>query len=751
MSDIFSQKISELQSSTGPSENAYFPLSEANNDFSEKVSITTLRETIGFENAFPTVAIALLATKESDVFFVYEDDKKENVLGYVNQGNGSYSALMTDSNTQLRYATSSFVVNSLFFLRGAESFEELRTIKPWYEGQRIKLKSYYVNGLTGGGEFVARLTGGVDDGGFIAAGEGYYWERAGDEISLNNYGVYYQDINANGKINFSNAVQSAINRAKNKKLPLITNFPSENHYVKGGIYLESGIDITGIKSIEGALPIIIDSSIFTGLNAIGYPGITWVLLNINGSLGTDGMIFGTSVGNQTLDTIAIRDLNPRSKPLGGQLHTFSGTTINGALCATGFDGPGVYLSNCYDSNIQDIRAIESGNISWWSISIDSYPKDSTSSLDTSNHLVIGSIEPHDCHERILNVNASASSVDHIHEEASYVTDTTTWGSATVSSNGFGWTNTLLAGWCSRFGVVRVLPKSTNTGKHVTTVVSDQISIDTFQTEGNLGLHFTYTNPVKGSSYGTIEVGTDLYITTNVPGSIGHCLVKGANSVVTQLSKKLNVRSMMITGSSSSLVDSGGVYGNLEAIVATIDSGVVSKGSITTLTSTGSTSLSNIGIVTLTLNGTRTTVKDCYISGVSSFSGDGVVSGTTLVGASSFSGSFTCFGIKTNANLSISNTSAQTYNFSLRDSFINGQLSITNYVKVNIDFVRVINLYISITSGFLLLSNIQMTGSLTGNVISSTNVPALGSSTTDPTNGNSYIFQSGGWKMINITA
>lgn len=177
MSDIFSQKISELQSSTGPSENAYFPLSEANSDFSEKVSVATLRETIGFENAFPTIAIALLATKESDVFFVYEDDKKENVLGYVNQGNGNYSALMTDSNTQLRYATSSFVVNSLFFLRGAESFEELRTINPWYEGQRIKLKSYYVNGLTGGGEFIGHLGAATDDDGVIAAGEGYYWER----------------------------------------------------------------------------------------------------------------------------------------------------------------------------------------------------------------------------------------------------------------------------------------------------------------------------------------------------------------------------------------------------------------------------------------------------------------------------------------------------------------------------------------------------------------------------------------------
>lgn len=191
MSDIFSQKISELQSSTGPSENAYFPLSEINSDISEKVSVTTLRETIGFENAFPTIAIALLATKESDVFFVYEDDKKENVLGYVNQGNGSYSALMTDSNVQLRYATSSHIVNSLFFLQGVESFDVLRTIKPWYEGQHIKLNSYYLDGDVGGGEFIAHLSTKDDDNGSVAAGNGFYWERdvSNNDITASMFGL----------------------------------------------------------------------------------------------------------------------------------------------------------------------------------------------------------------------------------------------------------------------------------------------------------------------------------------------------------------------------------------------------------------------------------------------------------------------------------------------------------------------------------------------------------------------------------
>lgn len=106
MTDITALKISELSPSSNPSENAFLPLSEANGNESEKVSIGTLRETLGFENAYSNIQTALTETDVSDVFFVYEDDKKENVLGYVNQGNGSYSALMTDSSVQLRYATS---------------------------------------------------------------------------------------------------------------------------------------------------------------------------------------------------------------------------------------------------------------------------------------------------------------------------------------------------------------------------------------------------------------------------------------------------------------------------------------------------------------------------------------------------------------------------------------------------------------------------------------------------------------------
>lgn len=629
-----------------------------------------------------------------------------------------------------------------------ESFAALRNISPDYAGQRILLKSYYENGITGGGEFEAVYGAAVDDGGHLCVvSPSVYWRRVSSEVRTSDYGIFSQSISAPSKVDHSVKLQNAINRARSLLCPLVSEVANENHYIRNGIYLESGIDITGIKSIKGALPLIVDSSAFTGITAVGYPGISWVLTNLNATYGSTGMIFGSTVGNQLLDSITIRDFNSRSAPLGAQLHTFSGTIIKGSLCATGFDGPGVYLSSCYDSSIQDIRAISCGNTSYWGVSLDSYPADSTSSLDTSNHLTIGSIEPHDCIDRCLNANASSSFIGHIHEEASVVTDTSAWSSATISTNGFGWTNTIISGDWTTYGAIRILPASSTASNHVVTVLSNQISINTLNAEGNVGIHFSYTTPRRGMAIGTLDVIYKLYVTADVYGKIASCQVRGDASVVTLLSATLNFGAMNVTGASSTLTASGCVFEYLGAITATLTNCTVSRGSITTLNTNGACTISDIGAVTLVMSGSRNSLKDAYISGTSTFSGDGVVSGSSLVGASNVSGSYTIFGIKTNANMTINNSAAQTYGCVLRDSYVNGQLTISGYAKVKVDAVSVVSLNLALTAGYILLSDVQMSGSLSGNAIASTNTPTIGSMTKDPSTGNAYIYKSTGWKQV----
>lgn len=630
------------------------------------------------------------------------------------------------------------------------SYESLKLITPREVGQKILLSSYYEGGSSGGGEFISVLGTETEDGGHIcipSSSSTMYWKRMASEVRTSDYGIFSQSISASNKVDHSVKLQNAINRARTLLCPLVSEIGNENHYIRNGIYLESGVDITGIKSIKGALPLIVDSSVFTGITAVGYSGITWVLTNLNATYGSTGMIFGSTVGNQLIDSITIRDFNSRSAPLGAQLHTFSGTIVKGSLCATGFNGPGVYLSSCYDSSIQDIRAVSCGNTSYWGVSLDSYPADSTSSVDTSNHLTIGSIEPHDCIDKCLNSNASSSFIGHIHEEASVVTDTTTWSSATVSTNGFGWTNTILSGDWTTYGTVRVLPASSTAANHVVTVLANQVSINTLNAEGNVGVHFTYTTPRRGVFIGTLDVVYKLYVTADVYGKIASCQVRGTSSIVTLLSATLNFGTMNVTGASSTLTASGCVFEYLGAITATLSSSTVLRGSITTLTANGACNISDIGAVTFVMTGSRNSLKDAYISGTSSFSGDGVVSGCSLVGASTVSGSYTIFGIKTNANMTINNAAAQTYGCVLRDSYVNGQLTISGYAKVKIDAVAVASLNLSLTAGYILLDDVQMSGSLSGNAIASTNTPTIGSMTKDPSTGNVYVYKSTGWKQV----
>ncbi len=88
-----------------------------------------------------------------------------------------------------------------------KSFAELRTVVPEVNGQRILLKSYYENGRTGGGQFVARSTVGMvsvpaDDGGVIATvSTSWYWERVDqDSVTVEGFGAIPYIVPEDGSV-----------------------------------------------------------------------------------------------------------------------------------------------------------------------------------------------------------------------------------------------------------------------------------------------------------------------------------------------------------------------------------------------------------------------------------------------------------------------------------------------------------------------------------------------------------------------
>lgn len=185
--DNLTVKISELDRANTITENDIFPVNSYDgegNPITKQTSINDIRQTIGFENAWLSTTTGLDATVNGDIFFVYETAAKLWVLQYQNL-NGIAVPVMGYDNKQVRIPTvrQTRAVSVIADPTGYDvvgrigSFDELRTTIPAYDGQRVLLKAYYTGGSEGGGEFVGKLATGTDDGGIVAAGSGFYWQR----------------------------------------------------------------------------------------------------------------------------------------------------------------------------------------------------------------------------------------------------------------------------------------------------------------------------------------------------------------------------------------------------------------------------------------------------------------------------------------------------------------------------------------------------------------------------------------------
>lgn len=403
-----------------------------------------------------------------------------------------------------------------------ESYSDLMRFPGTFEGQSIYLLSYYKGILGGGGFFSWRLGLNNSDLGHICVPANSeingYWESLDDKVDLLSYGIVTVNIdNVDGAIDMSRRLQNAFQRAILKNIPVYTNLTAENHYIKYGIPIKKGIDISGVKSIIGCLNLFLSSSEFEGIGAPGISNTVWALININAEFEPSGMVYGSARGNQQLSSITIRDIRPRSSPLSGQLHTFSGTNVFGSLCSVGLDGYGVFLASCYDSYISDVRAISCGNNESFAVCFAGYPASSSSKPDGFNSITVSGVMAHNCYDRSINITgAGKNRIERIHEEQTYVTTTVPWEqSATVKTNNWGYCNTLIGGDFSSYGTISIYPHETCSEHHVCTIVSNRISIDTFDTSGNVSIHGSYTSQPRALNIGSLSIKHDLWISERV--------------------------------------------------------------------------------------------------------------------------------------------------------------------------------------------------------------------------------------------
>lgn len=168
-----STKISDLPPINIAPEYGLLPLSIAD-EHTVKISMSQLRQTLNFENAFSSVADGLAETNDSQIFYTYSDDTKYYALGWVNTGTGALPILDGVGN-QVIYATAHLALNPLNpllandgqkFIGRCPDINTLRNTTPESPNQKIDVVEYTAGTHEGGGEFYydATDTTTADDG-----------------------------------------------------------------------------------------------------------------------------------------------------------------------------------------------------------------------------------------------------------------------------------------------------------------------------------------------------------------------------------------------------------------------------------------------------------------------------------------------------------------------------------------------------------------------------------------------------------
>lgn len=106
------------------------------------------------------------------------------------------------------------------FIKEIGSFAALRNLPVIYEGQEVKLVGWNTGSIKGGGIFIGRKGTATDDGGYIAAGNGYYWERVNDKDYVDPVDFGAVDVSVNSTYDsgpaFRNAIKAAVRLARSE-------------------------------------------------------------------------------------------------------------------------------------------------------------------------------------------------------------------------------------------------------------------------------------------------------------------------------------------------------------------------------------------------------------------------------------------------------------------------------------------------------------------------------------------------------
>ncbi len=109
-------------------------------------------------------------------------------------------------------------------------FADLRTLKPSQNGQSVSLAGWEKGSSVGGGEFIGHYGNEVDDGGVIASGDGFWWQRNmnPDQLDVTHFGALTGTTSSTDCIN---AVECMFAWSQKNYPSIGVQFPSGSFYL----------------------------------------------------------------------------------------------------------------------------------------------------------------------------------------------------------------------------------------------------------------------------------------------------------------------------------------------------------------------------------------------------------------------------------------------------------------------------------------------------------------------------------------
>lgn len=361
------------------------------------------------------------------------------------------------------------------FIGKVKSFYALKLITPRYEDQRVLLSSFYEDGNSGGGEFVAINDAAEDVPGQIASvNNKWHWKRVTRSVNTSDCGLRKTKrvnvTNQNGELyDVSDDLQAVITYANSNNLPFNADdfYPSNVGFENEGYYITKGLRIerlsssdpannkytyNGLKSISGNLVLFVNS---TNFSPVSTPEGGFVITHRCGTFGADGKYFyGTLNTSCVSESIVVRDCsvsngNPgRATSLSGILWMTLGFNYQ-QLSAYGFNGHGVRIFS-YDGIAQSTRAEQCGNIDKFAIYSSTYPY--ADKADESNAITFEEIFAHNSFEKSWYIAGTKTSVERYHDEALTCTNSAPPNPTGIEKrNGYGYTSAYFSSIGGRLG------------------------------------------------------------------------------------------------------------------------------------------------------------------------------------------------------------------------------------------------------------------------------------------------------------